>query len=183
MAAAHSISTLTPRYALPPARSGLATGPAWCPACHGCNHVRFPRSRSATILLVTRAGRSMLSARRRRRLAVLTACRAGDTRLAVAQDARRGDSRPTTIRNPENVGENACGDTTPQPREFHPARCPLRQVMPVKSPNWMAPHVVPDRVTGLEELRCVCEIFASSRDRCVFSVELHPAYSYGGNSI
>jgi hypothetical protein len=35
-------------------QAGRDTGPAWCPACHGCNHVRFPRSRSATILLVTR---------------------------------------------------------------------------------------------------------------------------------
>jgi hypothetical protein len=35
-------------------QAGRDTGPAWCPACHGCNHVRFPHSRSATILLVTR---------------------------------------------------------------------------------------------------------------------------------
>ena len=45
-----------------------------------------------------------VSARRGRRLAVLIACRAPDTRFAVAQDARRDNSRPTTIRNPGNIG-------------------------------------------------------------------------------
>ena len=39
-------------------------------------------------------------------LAVLTACRARGARFAVAQDARRDDLGPATIRNPGNVGLN-----------------------------------------------------------------------------
>jgi hypothetical protein len=39
------IRTLTPRYALPPARSGLDTGPARCPACHGCQARAAPARR------------------------------------------------------------------------------------------------------------------------------------------
>ena len=54
-------------------------------------------------------------ARQRSQLVVLTAYRIRSTRSALAQDARRSDSRVRMTRHPGNVGYNSKGDVPERP--------------------------------------------------------------------